>query len=90
MLNADMALVSDFSGHFTDTATGEVSCVIRGNPLDNQSVCPTASTFNLVSMYSQSMDLWMTDFRDVLVKMTANGIDTTGCTVGSICNVGPV
>jgi hypothetical protein len=85
-----MALISDFSEHFVDLATGEVSCVIGGDPLGDESVCPTASTFNLVSMYSESMDLWMTDFRDVLVKMTTNGIDTTGCTVGSICDVGSV
>jgi Peroxidase len=63
MLNADMALVRDFSGRIGPN--GKVVCTFRG-----QFACPAATqTIRLVAAYRNDQNLWMNDFRDVFTDM---------------------
>ena len=80
MLNADMALVSDFD-QYMDSSTGEVFCAMQttNNP-DNLAICPEAESFGLVVSYSENNMLWLEDFRNALTDMTLVGYDvSSGC-----------
>jgi hypothetical protein len=67
MLNADMALVSDFD--FVNSETGEVSCLPNNRPNANEAECPAASSLDQVLRYATNGDEWISDFRNVLTKM---------------------
>ena len=91
LLNSDMALVSDFSNHFTNMETGQVGCVLHTTLLeDEHGACPVASTFGVAWMYSNDNNLWLNDFRDVFFKIATNGVDTSECIAddATLCFVG--
>jgi len=70
MLNADMGLISDFSGNI-NSDTGAVTCTPQ--------TCPAATTFSQVVAYSQNNDLWLQDFHNAFVKMLLNGYSPNSC-----------
>jgi len=71
MLNADMAIVSDFEGSI-DPVSGAVSC---GRP----SNCPKSPTFSIAEEYANNNSLWVNEFHDAFLKMTRTGCDSTKC-----------
>ena len=79
MLNSDVALISDFSRHYVNPATGSVDCVIQSGSDDVREECPMASTLGYAWVYSDDMDQWLADFRETFLKMTNTGIDTSRC-----------
>ena len=71
MLNADMALVSDFETHID--GDGQVTCAMQDFIENDLPLCRQASTIQQVIEYSNDNMLWLEDFRDVLTEMTLNG-----------------
>lgn len=69
MLNADMALVSDFANYIDLAEGGFVSCIPNVGPGDTLDQCPTAPTIGFVQNYANNENLWLNDFRDVLTIM---------------------
>jgi hypothetical protein len=69
MLNADMALVRDFSQSFNQR-TGEVTCDYAPQKVNS---CPFAATFHVAKHYMQDEQAWMNDFFDVYNKMLIHG-----------------
>ena len=71
MLNADMALVSDFEGEI-DASNGFVSCNPNVRPnQDPNDECPVAAeTMRFVILYSEDEGQWQQDFMNAMVKMT--------------------
>jgi len=91
MLNADMSLVSDFSGHI-DVNTGEVAtCVIRSDVRNGGlPECPRASaTFDKVSQFSRDNRSFLREFRNALTKMMLNEQDLSVCDgqTGPLCDL---
>lgn len=84
MLDVDMALAHDVSGHIVDQRTGEVSCVLETD--GDAPICDdAAATLDQVVAYANDNQLWLEDFRDALNKMLANGYDTSNCNPGTLC-----
>jgi catalase (peroxidase I) len=86
MLNSDMALVQDLSGH-VDPSTGEVgevTCRFKGR----RSPCPHAQqTFDIAAEFKYDFDQWRIEFRDVLGKMLLAGNDTTATCSSPPCQL---
>jgi len=70
MLNADMSLITDFSGNI-NSDTGAVTCTPQ--------TCPAASTFSQAAAYSQNNAQWLQDFHNAFVKMMLNGYSPPSC-----------
>jgi hypothetical protein len=80
MLNADMALVSEFD--FVDSETGEVGCLPSNRRnVEDQDECQLASSFDQVLHYATNGDDWIKDFQRVLTKMV-NTVGVVGVGVG--------
>ena len=74
MLNADIALVRDFSLSMEDD--GDVSCSFQ---FDNNNACPFAAmTFNFMAEFRLNNQVWLVAFQEVLTKMLEHGYSTVG------------
>jgi len=87
MLDADIALVRDFSGSI-DKNTGRVTCSFL--PSDGGTTgCPFASvTGKFVAKYKSNELLWLTDFRDVFTAVLVHGYDASAACGNSLCVLG--
>ena len=76
MLNADIALVRDFTDFIDDE--GEVSCSFR---FTNNNACPYAAmTLDFMGEFRLNNRVWVEAFQEVLTKMVEHGYDTSaGC-----------
>lgn len=84
MVNADIALVRDLSGHISaDEATaGQVDCQFRCNRRNcNPVACPQAAlTFNIAAEYKFDNAAFLEDFENAFKRMLSKGIDVSaGC-----------
>lgn len=90
MLDVDIALVRDFSDAF-DEGTGRVTCSFLppSSPSSTGTGCPFASvTGVLVAKYKNDELLWLSDFRDVFIKVLLHGYDTPHPCGESFCLLG--
>ena len=81
MINADMALVVDMDGYL-DQETGLASCLPNKGATaatrnSEMPECPPAfATLPFVKLYDDDGDLWLSDFRDALLKMVNQQVVT--------------
>lgn len=89
MLDVDIALVRDFSDAF-DEGTGRVTCsFLPPTSSLGGSGCPFASiTGEFVAKYKKDELLWLSDFRDVFIKVLLHGYDTSESCGKSLCVLG--
>ena len=74
MLNADIALVRDFSLSIEDD--GDVSCSFQ---FDNNNACPFAAmTFRFMAEFRLNNQAWLEAFQEVMTKMVEHGYSTAG------------
>ena len=78
MLNVDMGLVLNLEGQLDDD--GEADC--------DMTTCPTSVLLPHVVEYAANEPLFLNDFRDVLTKVTLNGLDL--CTLNIQAGVAPL
>ncbi len=84
MLNADIALVRDFSGYINKK--GKVNCTFLGG-----NACPVAvDTMDQMTVYRNNGTLWLEDFRDVLSYMLEFPYNTSGGCDKELCLIGEV
>lgn len=79
MLNADMALVSDLAG-FVDPVSGFATCSPNTDRFSDLPECPPASTRGQVVEYAENNDLWLRDFRDVMVRLVTTPVGNENLT----------
>ena len=70
MLNADIAIVRDLGNGKLDQ-NGKPLCSFRFPQFKK---CPLASTLNKAGEYRDNNDLWLADFKIVLLKMLKKGM----------------
>jgi hypothetical protein len=89
MLDVDIALVRDFSDAL-DEGTGRVTCsFLPPSSSTSGTGCPFASvTGVLVAKYKNDELLWLSDFRDVFIKVLLHGYDTHQSCGESLCRLG--
>lgn len=76
MMNADMAIIRDFDASTTQLLfdDGRVDCRIM-DPLAQSRKCPSADTLTKAGLYRDSNDLWLSDFKKVLIAMLEKGLE---------------
>lgn len=89
MLNADIALVRDFSGKMGPD--GKVDCAFKIGTSLSPSLCPIAvETFDHVLNYKTNGRVWLEDFRDVfeyMLEFPFKAANTTCLPVGEVCHI---
>ena len=82
MLNADMALVRNFTGQID--SNGNVSCAFR-----SPNACPAAvQTLGHAAVYRNNNQLWLEDFRDVFeIMLNYPFITGSGCPGINLCYI---
>jgi hypothetical protein len=79
MLNADLALAVDTSGHL-DSTNGAVACSLPSQPNAVNPVCPNSPLLATANRYAANNAAWVADFRDAFTKMV-----NSGCNAPTVC-----
>ena len=68
MLNVDIGLARDLQGRLTGS---RATCVFRTG---SRSSCPLAETLTKAGVYRNNNDVWLADFKKVLIVMVEKGL----------------
>ena len=68
MINVDMALVRDLNGRLLDSSA---TCVFRTGSTRS---CPLAETLTKAGVYRNNNNVWLADFKKVLIVMVEKGL----------------
>lgn len=70
MLNVDIAIVRDLGVNNDLVDDGDVSCSFK-----RRNRCPLAETLTKAGIYRGDNNLWLSDFKDVMIAMGEKGLE---------------